>query len=155
MSLPKSVIKIDKKGVKFVSNVDAAKYTIRELTFGANYDMAKALMKLLRDEAKKSPSIKRLPNKRFRALFQYWVRKRDADLQIGIKADTWYGVDAELGTKNQPKRGILRNTVYNNIPLIKEIQGKYFSAISDKNKAEALIKETESSSEARSDDNDE
>jgi hypothetical protein len=147
MALPKSVIKLNKKGVQLVSNVDAVKYTIRELTFGAMYDTAKTLIKKMRDEAKNSPSLSHLPKNRFNAMFQYWVRKREADLQVGIKANTWYGVDAEFGTKNQPKRGILRDTTFNNVPLIREIHGKYFSAISDQNKAEALMRETEGKNE--------
>ena len=73
--------------------------------------------------------------------FQYWVRKRDGDLQIGIKHGTWYGADQELGSKNQPRRAILRDTVYENVSEIQKIQGQYLSAIEDELKAIALIDE--------------
>ena len=72
---------------------------------------------------------------------QYWIRKRETDLQIGFKHDTWYGVLQELGTKNQPKRDILRGTVMENIDDIRRVQGQYLSAIEDENRALGLIDE--------------
>lgn len=62
---------------------------------------------------------------------------------IKVKHGTWYGVDQELGTNNQPARHILRNTVYNNIDQIRIIQGRYLSAINDDNLAKGLISEEE------------
>ncbi|MFZ5352743.1 MAG: hypothetical protein ACOZCL_08470 [Bacillota bacterium] len=141
MSLPKSVVKIKKNRVELISNVDKIKYTIRELIARANYDVAKYLIRMMKQVAKKSPSMKRLPMNRFRSIFQYWVRKKENDLQIGIKANTWYGVLQELGAKNQPKRSILRNTTLSNIDNIRRIQGAYLSAIEDENKALRLIDE--------------
>ena len=41
MSVPKSVTKFDKNGVKFVSNVDYCQYTIQELTRAALKDVGK------------------------------------------------------------------------------------------------------------------
>ena len=70
--------------------------------------------------------------------FQYWVLKREGYLQVGIKHGTWYGTQQELGERNQPRRRILRNTVYNNIPTIVEIESKYLSAL--ESEAEALRK---------------
>lgn len=134
MAMPRSVTRVDRHGgVTFTSNVDQVQYTLRQLIFRANYDVAKYLIKMMKIEARKSPSLKKLPKKRFNALFQYWVRKRENDLQIGIKANTWYGVEGELGTHNQPKRGILRDTVFNNIGEIRRIQSQYLSALSDEN----------------------
>ena len=74
---------------------------------------------------------------------QYWVRRRETDLQIGYKHDTWYGVLQELGSKNQPKRSILRDTVYDNIGLIQQIEAQYLSAIEDEMRAQSLINEVE------------
>ena len=141
MPMPKSVVKFDKKGIKFTSEVDRVNYTINELTRAALKDVAKVLRKLLIEKLKKLPGMKR--NRRIYNSTQYWVRKIDKDLQIGFKHNTWYGPLQELGSKNQPKKGILRETVYENIPLIVEIESKYLSAIESEAKALALIDEQE------------
>ena len=142
MGLPKSVTKIDKKGnVTYKSNVDQINYTLNELTRAALRDVAKMLRKKLIAKFKKLPGMKR--NKRIYKSTQYWVRKKDADLQIGMKHDTWYGAQSELGTKNQPKRGILRDTVFENINEITDIQAQYLSGIKDINDAQKLIDESE------------
>lgn len=143
MPMPRSVVKVRKNGVEYVSSVDRVKYTLRELIARANYDVAKFLLNRMKQATKKSPSMSRLPKSRGRNIFQYWVRKKENDLQVGIKANTWYGVDQEFGTKNQPRRGILRDTVYNNIPDIRRIEGAYLSAIDDENKALELINKPE------------
>lgn len=75
--------------------------------------------------------------------FTYWARKRETDLIVGIKHWAWYGVDQELGTSKQPKHGILRNTVYNNIDEIEKIEAQYLSAIEDERKARELINEND------------
>lgn len=141
MPLPKSVTKINKDGVQFVSNVDRAQYTINELSRAALKDVAKLIRKRMIQKLKKLPGLRR--GKRVYSSTQYWVRKRETDLQIGFKHDTWYGVEQELGTSQQPKRGILRDTVYENIDQIQIIQGKYLSAIEDENRARGLIDEAE------------
>lgn len=141
MPMPKSVIRVNKKGVRYISNVDRAQYTITELSRAALKDVAKFLRRRMLDKARKMPGMrkgKRIPN-----AFQYWVRKRETDLVVGIKHDTWYGVEQELGTSNQPKRSIVRDTVYENINEIRKIQGKYLSAIEAENKALGLINEEE------------
>lgn len=139
--MPKSVTKIKKDGIEFISNVDRANYTIRELTRAALKDVAKLLRKRMVQKLKKLPGMKR--SKRIYNSTQYWVRKRETDLQIGFKHDTWYGVHQELGDRNQPARHILRGTVMENIDEIRKIEGQYLSAIEDENKALALIDEKE------------
>jgi len=141
MPMPKSVTKIKKDGIEFISNVDRANYTIRELTRAALKDVAKLLRKRMVQKLKKLPGMKR--SKRIYNSTQYWVRKRETDLQIGFKHDTWYGVHQELGDRNQPARHILRGTVMENIDEIRKIEGQYLSAIEDENKALALIDEKE------------
>jgi HK97 gp10 family phage protein len=138
MPMPKSVTRINKNGVKFISDVDRAKYSIQELSRAALKDSAKLIRRRMLDKARKMPGMKR--GKRIPNAFQYWVRRRETDLQIGIKHDTWYGVEQELGTSGQPKRSILRDTVYENIDQIRTIQGKYLSAIES---AQGLINEDE------------
>jgi len=142
MGLPKSVTKIDRKGgVTYTSSVDRVKYTINELCRAALRDVAKVLRKKIIYKLKQLPGMKK--NKRIYTTTQYWVRRIEADLQIGMKHDTWYGAHQELGTKNQPKRSVLRDTVYENIAEIRDIQAQYLSAIGDENKAVKLIDDSE------------
>ncbi len=141
MPLPKSVIKVKKDGVEYISNVDRAKYTLQELSRAALKDVAKFLRRRMVDELKKLPGMKR--NKRIYNSTQYWVRKKDADLQIGIKHDTWYGVNQELGSKNMPKKGVVRETTFKNIDEIRRIEGMYIKEIEDENRALGLINEEE------------
>lgn len=141
MSMPKSVTKIKKDGIEFISNVDRANYTIQELSRAALRDVAKFVRKRMVQKLKKLPGMKR--SKRIYNSTQYWVRKRETDLQIGFKHDTWYGVQQELGDRNQPARHILRGTVMENLDEIRNIEGQYLSAIEDENKALALIDEKE------------
>lgn len=140
MSVPKSVIRFDKNGVKYISSVDRAAYTITELTRAALRDVGKFVARMCNEEGMKLPGLKH--NRRVRgknSAFQYWVRKQEGDLIVGIKHGTWYGEQQELGTMNQPKRGILRNTVYNNIPEIVKIESQYLSALEEEAEALALI----------------
>lgn len=142
MGLPKAV-KIKKNGVEYVSNIERADYLIKELIRAALRDTGNLIRRRALEEARKLRGMKSFKNKRPPNAFQYWNRKKETDLIVGIKHGTWYGVDQELGTRNQPKKAILRNTVYDNINLIREIQGKYLSTIEDENKALALIDENE------------
>lgn len=142
MSVPKSVVKFDKNGIKYVSNVDYCQYSIAELTRAALRDVGKfvarkcnenafKLWKGLRQRGRMSNRIKGKSS-----AFQYWVRSRETDLQVGIKHKTWYGVEQELGTSSQPKRAILRSNVEYNIPTIVEIESKYLTGLQEA--AEAL-----------------
>lgn len=132
MPMPRSVTKIDRKGgVTFTSNVDAINFTIQELSRAALRDTAKFIRKKMIIELKQLPGMKR--NKRIYRSTQYWVRKRDGDLQIGFKHDSWYGARSELGTHGSPARGILRSTVFQNIDQIRVIQSQYLSGLSAEN----------------------
>jgi HK97 gp10 family phage protein len=141
MPMPKSVTKVTKGGVTYTSNVDRAQYLLHELQRAALRDTAKYVRKRMIEKLKKLPGMKR--SRRLYRSTQYWVRRRETDLLIGFKHNTWYGSEQELGTSKQPKRGILRDTVYENINQIRIIQGKYLSAIEDENKAAGLIDEEE------------
>lgn len=141
MPMPRSVTKIKKNGIEFTSNVDRAKYTIQELSRAALKDAAKLIRRRMLDKARKMPGMRR--GKRIPNAFQYWVRRRETDLIVGSKHDTWYGSQQELGTSQQPKRSIIRSTVYENIDQIYIIMGKYLSAIEAENRALGLINEEE------------
>lgn len=141
MAMPKSVTKVKKDGIEFISNVDRAQYTIQELSRAALKDVAKLLRKRMVQELKQLPGMRR--SKRIYNSTQYWVRRRECDLQIGVKHDAWYGVNQELGTKGMPKKGIIRETTFKHIDDIRKIQGQYLSAIEDENRALGLIDEEE------------
>jgi len=139
--MPRSVTRVSKDGVNFVDNVDRANYTITELSRAALRDTAKLVRKRAVDEVRKLPGMRR--SRRPYRSTQYWVRRRETDLQVGFKHGTWYGVDQELGTEGQPARNILRNSVYDNVDEIRRIQGQYLSAIENENRAQGLIDEGE------------
>jgi hypothetical protein len=141
MGLPRSVTKVKKKNVEFTSSVDRVEYTLTELTRAALRDIGKLLTRRIHQKIRNiaSKSLKRSP--RVRSAFQYWNRKRETDLVIGIKHDTWYGVDQELGMDGQPKRDILRSTVVENIDLIEQIQAQYLEHIENEMNARRMIDE--------------
>lgn len=144
MSVPKSVIRFDKNGVKYVSNVDKCAYTINELTRAALRDVGKMLCRYCNSKAMALRGLSH--NRRVRgsgSAFQYWARKKECDLQFGCTDDTWYGVQQELGTSRQPKRQFMRNTAYDNIATIVQIESQYLSGLEDEAKALSLIDEEE------------
>jgi len=141
MPLPKSVIKFKKGNIQYTSEVDRVQYTIQELTRAALRDVGKYLRRKMLIEGRKLRGLKSFKSKRIPHAFQYWVRKRETNLWIGIKHNTWYGADQELGSNNQPKKGIVKNITMENVKTIKEIESKYLSAIEDDLKAQALIDE--------------
>lgn len=143
-----SVMKFKKGEITFESSVDRANYTINELTRAALKDVGRLIM---RECAKSVRAISPLTKKAKYAprRYQMWVRKQENNLDVGIEntkfgAETaWWADQAELGTHNQPKRGILRSAVYDNIDKIREIEAQYLSAVEDDLKAEQLIDEGE------------
>ena len=115
-------------------------------------DVAKYVLRIVRQEVRAiNDYTRRMRYSAFR--YQYWVRKKECDLQLGIEntargADTaWWADQAELGTGGQPKRGFLRSAVYDNISTIREIEGKYLSAIEDENNAASMVDEEENDPE--------
>ena len=148
MPLPKSVTKISKNGVEFVSSVDRANYLITELTRAAMKDVAKYVLRIVRANVRAiSSQTKKMRYAGMR--YQYWVRKKECDLQLGIEntkfgaESAWWADQSELGTGNQPKRGFLRAAVYDNIATIRQIESQYLSAIEDEVSAEAMVDEEE------------
>jgi HK97 gp10 family phage protein len=136
MAIP-SAVKITRNGVEFTSSIDRAMYLMQELERAALRDIGKLIRRRALDEVRKLKGFKR--GKRPLKAFQIWVRKREGNLQVGIKHDTWYGVKQELGTSKQPRRAILRNAAMNNIDDIRRIAGLYIKEIEDENRAIGLI----------------
>lgn len=145
MSVPRSVVKLSRKGVEYTSSVDYASYTIRELTRAALRDVGRFVSRSCNTQAMRLKGLAKSRRTRGKtSAFQFWVRKQETDLQVGIKHDTWYGVAQELGDSKMPKLGILRGTVESNISQIIEIESQYLSALnSGADAADALINENE------------
>lgn len=146
MPVPPSVTRIDKNGVKFVSSVDRCSYTLKELVRAALRDVGKfvcitsnkAAQKLYYDSMRKSKRVRGS-----KGAFQYWARKQESDLLVGIKHGTWYGTEQELGSSRMKKHGILTNTVHDNIATIIKIESQYLSALEDEAEALALVSDEE------------
>ena len=148
MPLPPSVTKTTKDGVQITSSVDRCAYTIQELTRAALRDVGKfvcikanmAAQKLYGGGLRKSRRVRGL--KKTNA-FQYWARKKEGDLQVGVTHETWYGTEQELGSGKMKKKGILSNAVHDNIAEIVKIESQYLSALESEAKALALISDEE------------
>lgn len=140
MGVP-SVTRVKKDGVQFTSRVDRTKYLLSELTRAALRDVGKFVRRKQLDEVRKLRGMKR--GKRPLRAFQFWVRKKSNDLIVGIKHKTWYGIEQELGSSNQPKLQIITRSVMEHTDDIRRIEGMYLSSIEDENKALGLISEDE------------
>lgn len=147
MSVPKSVVKINKDGVTYTSSVDRANYTIVELTRAALRDVGRFLARTANSKAMKLKGLKKSRRVRGRtSTFLYnvpWAKTGLPHLEVGVKHGTWYGEQQELGTSKQPKRQILRNSAHDNIPQIIEIESQYLSALESEARALSLINEKE------------
>lgn len=147
MPIPKSVVKINKKGIHYTSNVDKASYTIKELSRAALRDVSKMIRYKVTAKIRTLDGLSH--GKRAKNAVGSWLRKIEGDLQLGMgnakkgtTGDAWYAIQGELGTRNQPKRGFLKQTVMENIGEIKKIESQYLSAISGED-AQRLIDESE------------
>ena len=147
MAVPKSVVRFRKNGVEYTSSVDRVSYILVELVRAALRDSGKYIVRTANSAAMKLPGLKKSRRVRGRSsTFLYtvpWARVGLPHLEVGVKHGTWYGEQQELGTSQQPKRQILRNSVHNHIPQIIEIQSKYLSALEDEAEALRLISEEE------------
>ena len=147
MSVPKSVVRFRKNGVEYTSSVDRASYTILELTRAALRDVGKFIVRTANTAAMQLPGLKksrRVRGKSSTFLYEVpWAKSGLPHLEVGVVDETWYGVQQELGTSQQPKRQILRNSTHGNIAKIIEIESKYLSALEDEAEALRLISEQE------------
>ena len=134
MAVPKAV-KITKNGVEIISKVDRTKYALKQLVHAANKGVGKLITKRTREKINKRTG-------RGRRFTQYWARK-DGSLQVGYKPEAFYLGFDELGTNKRKKIAQLNNTVQDELPEIRKIQGAYIKSIEDENKALGLINENE------------
>lgn len=141
MPVPKSVTKISKDGVEFISSVDRCSYTMKELCRAALRDVGKFVCNRFRKSyyghfQRRKGNIGRYT--------QYWVRHKYEEypnLQVGLKPNAFYGGFQEIGSSKQNKLGLLSSAVEDNIAQIVEIESQYLSALEDEAAALALISE--------------
>lgn len=160
MSVPKSVTRINKDGVKFVSHVDKVQYTIEELSRAGFRDVAKLLRRKLKSKDKSTGTPAPYQFGTLHSNIGTWVRRGGEGkpfLQVGVYdkerarkkniEHAFYAIWQELGTENMDaanqNRGFLRATVMDSVDDIRIIQGQYLSAINDENEALGLIDEEE------------
>ena len=143
MSAPKSVVKVNKNGVTYTSNVAWCEWTIKELSRAALRDVAKFVTKRFRENYYKV--FKRKTGDAGRAT-KYTVYASEKTIyphvDIGLKKGKvpgFYAYFQETGTSKQKRLGILEKTVQENIQTIIEIESKYLTALEDEAKALALI----------------
>ena len=142
MSVPKSVVKFDKDGVKFVSSVDYYDYTLKELCRAALRDVGKFVCRTFRKEF--YSTFKRHSG-RVGKYTQYWVMHKYGKypkLQVGVKPNGFYGGFQEFGTSSQPKYGLLTSTVEDNVDMIVKIESQYLSAL-EKDHPDSLISDSD------------
>lgn len=142
MSVPKSVVKINKNGVQFVSSCDRVQYTIRELTRAALRDVGRFVCKQFRSSF--YSNFKRYKGK-VGKYTQYWVKykQKTPELQVGLKPFAFYGGFQELGSSKTKRLGLLTHAVQDNISTIVDIESQYLSALENEAKALALISEND------------
>lgn len=148
MSVPKSVIKVNKKGIQYVSNVDACNYYIFELTRGALRDIGKLIAVKFRQSF--YSNFKRVSGDAGRATKYKVFSSKNTKyprVQIGLKTgrvDGFYAYFQEFGTDKQPKLGLLDKSARENADEIRKIQAQYLSAISKgESAAKSLIDEND------------
>lgn len=140
MPMPPSVTRIKKGNVEFIDNCDRVNYTLHELTRAALRDTGKYICHMFRRNYYSSFRRKKGNVGRYT---QYWVRKKETDLQVGIKPNAFYGGFQELGSSKTSKLGLLKETVQKNIPQIIKIQSQYLSGLESEAKALSMISEKE------------
>lgn len=149
MPIPKSVVKVKKDGVEYISNVERTQYTIKELCRAALRDVAKLLRKRIKNAAPKFTG-------NLRKNIGTWVRKSKEGLpylQVGIYDKkrahkkglhyAFYAMYFELGSSKVKAKPFFKPTVLSLIDEIKKIQAQYLSAINKKGILERLFNEGE------------
>lgn len=133
MPAPKSVIKMNKNGVQYISEVDKCQYYIHELTRAALRDVGRFIARTFRDSF--YAHFKRHTGKAGRATkYKVWSSKSTTAprVQIGLKTgqvDGFYGYFQEFGSATHPRLGLLQKAAKENVDEIIKIERQYLSAL--------------------------
>lgn len=147
MSVPKSVLKINKKGVQYTSNVDKCQYFIHELTRAALRDVGRFIARKFKEsyyqhfhkesgKAGKATKYKVFSNAKTTA----------PRVQIGLKTgqvDGFYAYFQEFGSSKTPRLGLLQKAAQENVVEIIKIESQYLSGLENEAMALSLISEQE------------
>lgn len=146
MANPPSVVKITRDGVTFTDRSKLVGWTMEQLQRRALIDVGRFLTyemrRKVRARNKWLQKSKYAPQR-----YQYWVRRKENDMLIGVENTTkgavtaWWADQSELGTNRQPRRPILQETVYANLKTIQEIEAQYLSLLNDDDSALAAASE--------------
>lgn len=133
MPAPKSVVRINKKGVQYVSEVDKCSYYIHELTRAALRDVGKFIARAFRDSF--YAHFKRNTGKAGRATkYKVWSSATTTAprVEIGLKTgqvDGFYEYFQEFGSTTHPRLGLLQKAAKENVDEIIKIESQYLSAL--------------------------
>jgi len=143
---PKSVVKINKDGVKYESFADQNQYYLFELTRAALRDVGKFVRKMFNQ--KYYETFQKKTGKGGKAIkVKVWSSKNTQYPRVSVgwkkgRADGFYSWFQEVGTKGQnpqTRHAILQKVVSENINEIIKIESQYLSGIG----SEKDIDETE------------
>ena len=145
MPTPKSVVKINKDGVKYESFADQTEYYLFELTRAALRDVGKFVRRMFNQ--KYYEVFQKKTGKGGKAIkVKVWSSKNTQYPRVSVgwkkgRADGFYSWFQEVGTKGQnpqTRHAILQKVVSENINEIIKIESQYLSGIgSEKNIDEA------------------
>lgn len=149
MPVPKSVVKVKKDGIEFVSNVEAVYYNIHELSRAALRDIGKLLKKRYQD---RYYSVYKKHSGKGKFAISYKVERIETSptpcLKIGIRHASpghvvrgFYTFFHEVGTTRYSARPLLKRVVEENLAEIQRIEGAYLNAINNEAGAKSLIDE--------------
>lgn len=143
---PKSVVKINKDGVKYESFAEQDQYYLFELTRAALRDVGKFVRKMFYNEYYRI--FQKKTGKGGKAIkVKVWSNKNTTSPRVSVgwkkgRSDGFYSWFQEVGTKGQnPQKryGILQKVVNDNISEIIKIESQYLSGIGN----DSLIDEDE------------
>jgi len=137
------VTRINKNGITYTSNVEAAKYYIFELSRAALRDVAKFVKRTFRDSF--YTYFDKKTGNAGKATQSVVLSNKDTKyprVEIGLKKSQLkgvYGYEQEFGTSSIPRLGLMSEAVEGNISKIIEIESKYLSALESEAQAMSLV----------------
>lgn len=147
MAVPKSVVKMNKKGIQYTSSVDKCQYFIYELTRAALRDVGKFIARKFRESF--YSHFNRITGDAGKAT-KYVVfsnaKTTAPRVQIGLKTgqvDGFYAYFQEFGSSRTERLGLLQKAAKENIEEIIKIESQYLSGLEDEARALELISEQE------------
>lgn len=135
MPTPKSVVKINKSGVTYISNADMAEYYIFELARAALRDVGKYVCKMFQKKyyehfrKQSGDGGKAVKYKVYSSKTTKYPR-----VEIGLKTGKvpgFYSLFQEFGSSKTPRLGLLSASVNENISEIVKIESQYLSGLED------------------------